>query len=64
MEDYKPDIEIKQKLKEAGWNLRDLANFMQEPPGTVGARLNGYLRFDKEKRDIVITKLNDVINGN
>lgn len=43
-------------LRGCGLGIRDVANALGEPPGTVSGRLNGYLPLTPENR-IAILKL-------
>ncbi len=40
---YQIEVKLKKQAKAAGLTTRDLANALNEPPGTTGGRLNGFL---------------------
>lgn len=54
---YQPEDEIKARMRRVGLTTRDLANLLQEPPGTVGNRLNGYIPLLFNQRRAILDRL-------
>lgn len=54
---YRIEAEIKARMKAVGLNIRDLANVLHEPPGTVGNRLNGYIPLTFNQRRAILEHL-------
>lgn len=54
---YRIEGEIKARMKAVGLNIRDLANLLHEPPGTVGNRLNGYIPLTFNQRRAILEHL-------
>ncbi len=54
---YQAEDEIKARMKRVGLTARDLANLLQEPPGTVSNRLNGYIPFLFNQRRTIQERL-------
>ena len=45
--------ELKDRIKQAGVDIRDLANHLQEPPGTLSNRLNGWIPLPVKIRNAI-----------
>jgi len=45
--------EFKSRMKKVGLTTRDLANVLEEPPSTIGNRLNGFMTLSPEKREAI-----------
>ncbi len=54
---YKVEDEIKSRMKAVGLTVRDLANMLHEPPGTIGNRLNGYIPISFNQRRAILERL-------
>jgi hypothetical protein len=54
---YEPYDELKSRLKLAGIGMRELAQALKEPPGTVGNRLNGYIPLTTDKMRVILSLL-------
>ena len=44
---YEVEFELKKRIRRAGLTVREIAQALQEPPGTVAGRLNGFLPLDQ-----------------
>lgn len=56
---YQPETAIKARMRAAGITIRDLANVLDEPPGTVGNRLAGYIPLAQEQRERILKALDE-----
>ena len=51
---YKVQTEIKARLKAAGIVVREVAQWLEEPPATVASRLSGYMPLPEEIKSKII----------
>jgi len=54
---YEPDKVLKDLIRRAGLTTRDIANVLNEPPGTVAGRLNGWLPLVYSKRKAIMAAI-------
>ncbi len=54
---YSKEDEIKARMKRVGLTARDIANVLNEPPGTVSNRLNGFIPLTFNQRHAILEAL-------
>lgn len=54
---YEVEVEIKARMKRVGLTVRELANLLREPPGSVGNRLNGFMPLHVFQRRAILELL-------
>lgn len=50
---YPVELQLKQRLKAAGFIVRDVAVALNLPPSSVSARLNGYAPLSLKERRLI-----------
>ncbi len=57
---YEPDKKLKTEMREAGVTAREVANFLNEPPGTTTGRLNGWIPLSWTVRKRIVEYIESV----